>query len=72
MQQLAEKKRLDKVVLLPTSSLALHEDIPATLMAERVYQPASDFVTHSINKRCRPEPSWYRLETTLRFKLSTD
>lgn len=68
----SRKKRLDKVVLLSTSSLALHEDIPTPLMAEKVYQPASDFVTHSINKRCRPEASWYRLETTLRFKLSTD
>lgn len=47
--------------LLPTSSLALHVDMPASLMAERVYQPASDFVNLSINRHWRPEPSWYRL-----------
>lgn len=50
------------VDLLPISSLALHVDMPASLMAESVYQPASDFITLSINKHCRPEPSWYRLE----------
>lgn len=41
-----------------TSSLALHVDMPATLMAERVYHPASDFTTRSISRHWRPEPSW--------------
>lgn len=50
------------VVRVPTSSLALHVDMPASLMADRVYQPASDFITFSINKHWRPDPSWYRLQ----------
>lgn len=49
--------RRDVTYLLPTSSRALHVDMPASLMADSVYQPESDFVTLSISKHWRPEPS---------------
>lgn len=55
------KRNVKEFHLQPTSSLALQVDMPASLMADTVYQPASHLTTGSMSRHCVPELSWERL-----------